>query len=66
MQGKSPNTELPNTPCRFSSQKPGFTIYISGEIADAVLKAMPLKKKFLAVFDEDAETLTIQKFKIQS
>ena len=66
MPEKSHDTDLPNTPCRFSSQKPGFSIYIGGEIADEVLKVMPLKKKFLAVFDKDAETLTIQKFRIRS
>ena len=57
--------ELPNTTCRFSRQDPGFSIYIGAEIADEVLKAMPLRKKLIAVFDEDKETLTIQKLRIQ-
>ena len=58
--------DLPNTLCRFSRQSPGFAVYIGAEIADDVLKVLPLKKKHLAVFDEEKETLTIQKFRIQS
>lgn len=57
--------ELPNTTCRFSRQTPGFSIYIGSEIADVVLAVMPLKKKLIAVFDEENETLTIQKLRIQ-
>lgn len=61
-----PTTEedLPSTPCRFSSQYPGFSIYIGIEIAEEVLKVLPMKKKLLAVWNAETGVLTIQKYKV--
>ncbi len=64
MPMESHDIDLPATVCRFSRQGPGFSIYISAEIANEVLEVLPLKKKFVAVLNKDEQTLTIQRLRI--
>jgi len=59
----SENNDLLSAPCRFSTQRPGFTVYIPKAIAEKVKSALEIGVTHLAVFNPNDETLTIKKIK---